>query len=92
MRVIITNAVGPHTLGPADLPVDEARRLVHEGYAIVPDPKAKAKNIDEILADVGEDPAKAAEALAAELAATRPRTTLVDALTAIAGTNTDQEV
>lgn len=90
MRVNITNAVGTHQVGPADLDRDEARRLIHEGYAIALDTTAKAKNIDEILADVGDDPAKAAEALTAEQAASKPRSTLVAALEAIA--NTDQEV
>lgn len=90
MRVNITNAVGTHQVGPADLPADEARRLIHEGYAVAPDPKAKAKTVAEILASVGQDQALAAEALAAEQAASSPRSTLVDALTAIA--NPDQEV
>lgn len=84
MRVNITNAVGAHELGPADLDPEEARRLIHEGYAVAVDPKAKPKKVADVLADVGDDPAKAAEALAVEQAAAKPRTTLVDALTAIA--------
>lgn len=90
MRVNITNAIGAHKLGPADLPDEEARRLIHEGYAVAVDPEAKPAKVDKILADVGSDPAKAAEALAAEQASTKPRSTLIDALTAIV--NTDPEV
>jgi len=91
VRVNITNAVGTHQVGDTpDLDPDEARRLVHEGYAVVPDPKAKPKNIDEILADVGADKALATQALADELAkGDKARTTLVDALTPIANPTED---
>lgn len=90
MRVNITNAVGAHKLGPADLEAEEARRLIHEGYAVAVDQTAKPAKVAEILVDVDGDPAKAAQALAAEEAAAKPRSTLIDALTAIA--NPDREV
>ena len=41
--------------------------------------------VDEVLAEVGDDPVKAAEALAAERASAKPRTTLTTELAQRAG-------
>lgn len=44
-----------------------------------------AGSVDDVLARVGDDPAKASAALTAERARSKPRKTLVSALEAIAG-------
>lgn len=44
---------------------------------------APAGSVSDVLAEVGNDPVLAAAALAAEQSRPKPRTTLVDALTAI---------
>jgi len=47
------------------------------------------RTIVEVLADVGDDPNAAAAALTVEQDRTKPRKTLVDALTGIIDTNTE---
>lgn len=60
-----------------------------EGPAATPD--VVAGSVEDVLAAVGNDPQKAAEALAAEQSRTKPRTTLVTALERIAETPENQE-
>lgn len=52
-------------------------------------PAGPDATVADVLADVGDDPALAAEALAAEQARPKPRKTLVDALTALTATEPD---
>ena len=67
--------------GVAQVPADVADRLVDQD--VWRTGGGKAPTIDEVLADVDGDPAKATEALAAEQAADKPRARLIDALTEI---------
>lgn len=56
-----------------------------------PTPDVVAGPVEDVLAAVGNDPAKACEALTAEQSRTKPRTTLVTALERIAETPENQE-
>lgn len=81
-----------------DVREDAVREGAHEivaDYPTSPAPRpAKPKvnlpaaavqqNIDAVLAEVGDDPAKAAAALELEQASTRPRSTLIEALCQLA--------
>lgn len=84
-RVTFAHLHGDHRPGDsAEVDDNEARQLIHDGIAVAADESKPTATVDEILADVGDDQAKAAEALAAEQSRARPRTTLVEALTALA--------
>jgi hypothetical protein len=62
--------------------------LIEEGRLTLVEARG-SQTIDDILASVGDDPAKALAAIEAENATSRPRSTLLDRLQVIA--NPDQE-
>lgn len=64
---------------PGWAPVDSSQKV----------PSPVDGTVDEVLAAVGDDPVKARVALTAEQASTKPRTTLVEALSNIADPNTE---
>lgn len=87
-----------------DLPHKVALDLIEKGYASresdstrprVPTPTVATSavpsgSIKKVLAWVGDDPARATAALADELARTKPRPTLLEALTPIAATTEEE--
>lgn len=74
----------------ADGQVDRYERTGWKaGAEVVPVPVAS--NRDQILADVGDDPEKAREALTAEQSRPHPRSTLVAALVRVIESDTAQE-
>lgn len=68
-----------------DVPTAEAEELIAQRVAVEASTAGSDKpaKIDDILAEVVDDPAKAAEALEVEKAAAKPRTSLVEKLEAI---------
>lgn len=74
----------------ADEQIERYERLGWKaGAEVVPDTVARSR--DQILADVGEDPEKAREALVAEQSRPNPRSTLVAALVRVIESDTAQE-
>lgn len=75
--------------GPLEVTAEEGGPLVESGeWAPVGE---KPKTVADILADVGDDPAKAATALATETSRANPRTTLVEQLRGIAAAGADDQ-
>lgn len=75
---------------PGDLTDEDRTRLTKEGYLheveiLVEDgdDTPAPNSVEGILATVGDDKAKAAEALEAEKSTAKPRTTLLDGLQAV---------
>lgn len=70
---------------PDGLDADHVNQLIAEGMITDGDQPAgdEPGTVEEVLAAVGDDPAKAAAALDAEKASAKPRKTLVDKLTGI---------
>ena len=67
--------------GVAQVPAEVADRLIDQDVWRAGG--GKAPTIDQVLAEVGVDPGRATEALAAEQASDKPRARLVEALTEI---------
>lgn len=75
--------------GPLEVTAGEGGPLVASGeWAVAGE---KPKTVADILADVGDDPAKAATALATETSRANPRTTLVEQLRGIAAAGADDQ-
>lgn len=71
----------------ADVDPVRNRAKIEAGLLVPSSRAAEGKTVDEVLAWVGDDQGRAQEALSAELASRRPRSTLIGQLEELAAAN-----